>query len=224
MPPAYGIIVPVRNEAALLPLTVPRLLAATAADMVRIIWVCNGCTDNSAAIIRHIAGPHGEVIELPRPGKIGALQAGDTALGALFPRFYMDADSWIRPGDMAPLVQALQSVDTELVAPALNYDVSQSSWLSARIAACWLALPHGRSIAFSMLLGLTAAGRARWDEWPDVTGDDSFVAATIPSTRRRRIAGALATSPAPADFAGWVRMRARWRRGEAELAARSLTV
>lgn len=35
----YGIVVPVRNEATLLPVTVPRLLAATKGDQVRIVWV-----------------------------------------------------------------------------------------------------------------------------------------------------------------------------------------
>lgn len=220
----YGIVVPVRNEAALLPLTVLRLLSATAGENARIVWVCNGCSDDSAAIIRHLAGPDAEVIVLPLPGKIAALQAGDTALGDLFPRFYVDADCWIGPGGLAPLVHALHAGDADLVAPALDYDVSRSSWLSARIAACWLALPHGSSLAYSMVLGVSAAGRARWGRWPDVTGDDIFVSATIPAARRLRIAGALATSFAPADFAGWIRMRARWRRGEVELAAMGLSV
>jgi hypothetical protein len=224
VPAAYGIIVPVRNEALLLPVTVPRLLAATAGDRVRIVWVCNGCTDDSAAIIRRHAGPAADVIDLAAPGKTAALQAGDARLGDLFPRFYMDADCWVRPGDMAALVLALQSGAADLVAPALDFDMTRSSWLSRQIAACWLALPHGRNLTFSFLLGLSAAGRAHWGDWPDVTGDDIFVSATIPAARRQRVSAALATSPAPTDFRGWVRMRARWRRGEAELTAMGLTV
>lgn len=223
MPPTYGIIVPVRNEAALLPVTVRKLLEATADDPARIIWVCNGCDDDSAAVIRRHAGPGAEVIELAEPGKTRALQAGDEALGALFPRVYLDADTWLRPGDFARLLAPLQDGAAELVAPRLRLDTAGTSGLSARIGACWLALPHARTTAFSNAIGLSAAGRARWDRWPAITGDDIFVSATIPAHRKRIVPEALATTSMPRDFIGWVRMRARWRKGERELAALGLS-
>ena len=217
MPLTYGIIVPVRNEAALLPVTVSKLLDATAGDQARIIWVCNGCDDDSAAVIRRHAGPEAEVIELAEPGKTKALQAGDEALGGLFPRVYLDADTWLRPGDMARLLAPLQSGSADLVAPRLCHDTTDASWLSARIGACWLALPHAQTTAFSNAIGLSGAGRALWDRWPRITGDDIFVAATIPAHRKRIVPEALATTSMPKDFKGWVRMRARWRKGEREL-------
>lgn len=52
---AYGIIIPVRNETAMLPVTVPAILAATNGDDARIGWVCHGCAGQSAAKIRHPA-------------------------------------------------------------------------------------------------------------------------------------------------------------------------
>lgn len=232
MTPAYGIIVPVRNEAAVLPVTVPGLLAATRGDRVRIVWVCNGCTDGSAALIRRLAGQgagqgaagwRAEVIELDRPGKTAALQAGDEALGDLFPRLYLDADTWLRPGDPARLMQPLVSGAADLVAPGLRFDTAGASPLSVRIGACWLSLPHARTAAFSNAIGLSAAARALWDRWPDITGDDIFVSATVPARRRLIVPEAQATIGMPAGFAGWVRMRARWRRGEAELARLGLS-
>lgn len=218
MNPAYGIIIPVRNEAKMLPVTVPRLLAATTSADARIVWVCNGCSDDSATTIRRLADPLAEVIELARPGKTAALQAGDEALGTLFPRLYLDADTWLNPGDFALLMQPLLSGAADLVAPRLLFDNTGASALSARIGACWMSLPHARTAAFSNAIGLSAAARALWDRWPDITGDDIFVSATVPTHRKLIIPEAMATISMPKTFAGWVRMRARWLKGEAELA------
>ena len=217
MKPTYGIIVPLRNEAALLPMTVPKLLTAIEGESVRIVWVCNGCSDDSAAVIRHLGGPAAEVIELARPGKTAALQAGDEALGTLFPRLYLDADTWLNPGDPARLMQPLLSGAADMVAPRLRFDTTGASILSARIGACWMSLPHARTAAFSNAIGLSAAARALWDRWPDITGDDIFVSAKVPSHRKLIIPEAMATISMPKTFAGWVRMRARWLKGEAEL-------
>lgn len=218
MKTAYGIIVPLRNEAAMLPATVPKLLAATKGDSARIVWVCNGCSDDSAALIRRLGGPAAEVIELARPGKTAALQAGDEALGTLFPRLYLDADTWLHPGDPARLVQPILSGAADLVAPRLRFDTAGASVLSARIGACWMSLPHARTAAFSNAIGLSAEARALWDRWPEITGDDIFVSAKVPAHRKLIIPEAMATISMPKTFAGWVRMRARWLKGEAELA------
>lgn len=218
MKPAYGIIVPVRNEAAMLQMTVPKLLAAVKGDNARIIWVCNGCSDDSAAVIRRAVGLEAEVIELAQPGKTAALQAGDDALGSLFPRLYLDADTSLNPGDPALLLQPVFSGAADLVAPRLRFDTTGASALSVRIGACWMSLPHAMTSAFSNAIGLSSAARGLWDRWPEITGDDIFVSAVVPSHRKRIVSEAVATIGMPASFAGWVRMRARWLKGEAELA------
>ncbi|MBN2629254.1 MAG: glycosyltransferase [Rhodobacteraceae bacterium] len=223
MKQAYGIIVPLRNEAAMLPVTVPKLLAATTGDSARIIWVCNGCSDNSAAVIRRLAGSAAEVIELAHPGKTAAMQAGDEALGTLFPRLYLDADTWLNPGDLAGLMKPLFCGRADLVAPRLRFDTTGASALSARIGACWMSLPYAQTAAFSNALGLSSAARALWDRWPEITGDDIFVSAMVPGHRKLIVSEALATIGMPDSFAGWIRMRARWLRGEAELARLGLS-
>lgn len=224
MKTAYGIIVPLRNEAAVLPVTVPKLLAATEGDSVRIVWVCNGCSDNSASVIRREAGPSAEVIELARPGKTAALQAGDDALGTLFPRLYLDADTWLNPGDPHRLMQPLLSGAADLVAPRLRFDAAGASPLSVQIGACWMSLPHAQTTAFSGAIGLSSAARALWDRWPEITGDDIFVSSMVPRNRKLIVPEASATTYLPNSFAGWVSMRARWLKGEAELARLGLVL
>lgn len=224
MKPAYGIIVPVRNEAAMLPVTVPKLLAAVTGDDARIIWVCNGCSDDSAAVIRRLAGSAAEVVELAQPGKTAALQAGDDTLGTLFPRLYLDADTWLNPGDPARLMQPVFSGAADLAAPRLRLDTSGASALSVRIGACWMSLPHAKTSAFSNAIALSSAARGLWDRWPEITGDDIFVSALVPTHRKLIVPEAVATIGMPASFAGWVRMRARWLKGEAELARLGLVL
>lgn len=222
--PACGIVVPVCNEAAILPLTVPRLVASAQEVGGRLVWVCNGCTDGSADLVRRLAGAGGEVTEIAERAKTRALQAGDDRLGALFPRFYIDADTWLPPGGLTRLLSPLRAGEADLVAPGHAFDCTGASAVSLRIARCWLALPHARMTAFVGVIGLSAAGRARWGRWPAVTGDDIFAAAMIPAGRRRLLPEVSATTRPPPDFAGWVRMRSRWLKGERELRGRGLRI
>jgi cellulose synthase/poly-beta-1,6-N-acetylglucosamine synthase-like glycosyltransferase len=219
VPFTCGIVVPVRDEETTLGQTVPALLAAVRGEHARIIWVCNACRDDSAGVIRRLAGADAEVIEIPSPGKTLALQAGDEALDAqdLFPRLYLDADTSLRPGDLSRLLQPLRAGDADLVAAAHAFDLSGASRVSAAIARCWLALPFARRAAFLGAVGISRTGRARWRAWPKLTADDMFMAAMVPAGRHMMVAGALATTRPPSRFSGWVGMRARWLRGEREL-------
>ena len=212
-----GIVVPVRNEAEMLPQTVPALLAATAGDDVRIVWVCNGCQDDSAAVIRSLVGPESDVIEIGPPGKTGALQAGDDFLGDMFPRLYLDADTWLRPGDLARLFAPLMAGQADLTAASHAFDLSRASRLSGQMSICWLALPFATEAAFLGAVAISQAGRAQWDIWPDVIADDMFMTAHVPSARKKIVLNAIATTRPPKRFQDWVAIRARWIRGEREL-------
>lgn len=216
-----AIVVPVRNEAAVLGTTVPALLRAAGPD-AHIVWVCNGCTDNSAELIRAIAGERGKVIELERPGKSAAFQSADDYLGALFPRVYFDADAWFQPEDISGLLRPLIEGKADLVAPRHGFCPDGVSAVSAAMAECWLALPFASQAAFSCAIAVSEAGRSRWQQWPDITGDDMFVASCIPAERRMIAEDVIAITRPPVGFMGWVRMRRRWRKGERELSALGL--
>lgn len=217
MLPSFGIIVPVRDEAAILRTMVPKLLDISQHEGGRVVWVCNGCSDESARLIRALAGRRGEIIELFCPSKTAALQAGDEALGDLYPRFYIDADTSLSPGHLSRLARHLTDGTADLVSPRLQFDFEGASSLSARIGACWMSLPHARSAAFSNVIGVSRTGRAMWGRWPDILGDDIFVSAHVPKSRKMIVAEATATVRMPGTFRAWVTMRARWLKGEAQL-------
>ncbi len=223
-PPRVSIVVPVCNEALVLPQTVPALLASAREVGAQVLWVCNGCTDSSTDVLRELlAGmPDAGMIEIAARGKTQALQAGDDHFAGLFPRVYIDADTSLDAGDLQRLCAPLEDGRADLVGPGHAFDCRGATRVSAAIARCWLALPAGGQSAILGVVGLSAAGRAGWGQWPNVLGDDIFVAASVPPGRSQRVSSTRATSPAPADFASWVRRRARWRCGEQQLRAMGL--
>lgn len=220
--PPFGIVIPVRNEAAALRETIPALLTAIDGLPARPVWVCNNCSDNSADVIRALAGHDAEILDLPRPGKTLALQVGDDALAGLFPRFYLDADVTLSPDALPALLCPLLNNQADLVAARRIHTTKSVSALSAAMARTWDTLPFAQEVGFLGAVGLSEAGRASWGRWPDVIGDDTFVAASIASNRRQMVPQVTASTRPPADFKGWVRMRARWLHGEEELRALGL--
>src|SRR5512142_1556560 len=93
-----SVIVPAHDEAVVLPRLLARLCGPGPAPRqpdadrppVRIVVVCNGCTDATAAIARTY--PDVLVLETPVASKREALRRGDERAGDDFPRIYLDAD------------------------------------------------------------------------------------------------------------------------------------
>lgn len=216
-PPPFGIVIPVRNEAVVLRETLPPLLKATENIPARLVWVCNDCSDDSAQVIRSLAGRDAEIVILHHPGKTLALQAGDDALGTLFPRFYLDADITLSPGALPELLRPLLDGRADLVSPRRVHETNKVSRISTAMARTWDALPHAQFTGYLGALGLSEAGRNAWGRWPLVLADDVFVAAKIAANRRLILTKVTASTWPPTDFGGWVSMRARWLRGEEQL-------
>lgn len=221
--PPFSLVIPVRDEEAALRRSLPALLRAMEGLRARPIWVCNGCNDDSASVIAMHAGSSAEILVLDCPGKTQALQAGDDALGDLFPRLYLDADVILQQDSLPQLLRPLLDGSADLIAARINHATEGVSPLSAAIARCWEALPYARQLAFLGVVGLSAAGRKNWECWPLVTGDDIFVSATVPPERSLIVAEVVALTCPPSNFAGWIRRRARWLKGERELRAMGLS-
>jgi acetyltransferase-like isoleucine patch superfamily enzyme len=144
-------------------------------------------------------------------------------LAGLFPRLYLDADVTLTAQDLQLLLAPLANGSADLVAARRVHDTTSASRLSAAIARTWEALPFARECAFLGATGLSEAGRNCWNDWPDIAGDDIFMAAMVPPSRRTFVSKATAVTPSPATFWAWVTMRARWLRGERQLGALGLS-
>jgi glycosyltransferase involved in cell wall biosynthesis len=211
---AFSVIVPVHNEARILPVTVPMLLEGL--SDAEVVFVCNGCTDQSPAILARIVGPRARVLELPDSGKALAIRAGEAELKC-FPRFYVDADVRISGAGLTQLAARLRSTNFELVAPRLVADSNGSTRFSTLVSEIWLALPHGQSDAFHNVLGVSRAGRSRWGAFPNLLADDAFITSRIPPLKRHIDKEVSAIISLPRTLESWIRVRERWSRGEREL-------
>ncbi|QBI20262.1 glycosyltransferase [Egibacter rhizosphaerae] len=210
-----SVVVPAHNEAASIGGCLDALLPQLAPGD-EVIVACNGCTDDTAAIVRARA-PTARVLELATSSKIAALNAGDAA-ATQYPRLYMDADVQLAPGSVAAIVDALAGEDVWLAAPVAAHDLSTSSWAVRSYYRIWSRLPSVRDDTVgSGLYALSDRGRAQFDAFPDVTGDDHFVRDAVPPERRHVVTAARSTVQAPRTFAGILRRKTRTVLGNAEL-------
>jgi hypothetical protein len=213
----FSIIVPVHNEANQVRRTAACLLAGLPTD-AEIVFCCNGCTDESSAILADVAQGRALILETPEAAKAGAIRLAERHTSS-FPRFYIDADVEVRGADLTRLATALIDGEAELVAPKIVYDLRGTSCAGRAIHETALSLPHLQGAAFHHVLGVSENGRRRWTDIPDISADDAFIEAHIPPELKRIVAGVEVTVRPPRTFWASVLVQERWIRGHIELSA-----
>lgn len=184
MRPTLSVILPAHDEAGLIG---PCLDAVIGSDWPRgnrnagleVIVVANGCSDATVAEAqkRHPAATEAgidlRVLDLPEGGKLGALNAGDAAARA-GNRVYLDADVTVSPRLLLQLHGALSQDGPVYASGQVLIPKGQSALTRAyrRIYRQVPFMTHG--VPGCGVFGVNAAGRKRWDDWPDVISDDTF--------------------------------------------------
>jgi hopene-associated glycosyltransferase HpnB len=117
--PSVAVVVPARDEAAVLPASLPGLLAQDYPGPVRVLLVDDGSGDGTGAVARRL-GAAGRVpltVLSPGPpppgwaGKPWALRAGVEAAGDVDLLLFTDADIAHPPGSLTALVRASAGLD-----------------------------------------------------------------------------------------------------------------
>ena len=226
--PARGlsVIVPANNEedhigrclAALVESTVPRDLP------VDIVVAANGCSDRTVERAHGFAQRfeardwHFTVLDLPDPGKIGALNAGDRAArGAL--RAYLDADVRVSKPLLGQIVTALNR-DTPAFASGHVRIPRPTTTASRAYRRFYLTVPfitHG--VPGCGFFAVNAAGRARWGAFPEVIADDIFARLNFAPHERIGVPAGYEW-PLVEGWSNLVRVRRRQNAGVAEIARR----
>jgi hopene-associated glycosyltransferase HpnB len=121
--PSVVAVVPARDEAAILPETLPTLLAQDYPGAFSVVLVDDASTDGTAAVAAALARAPGVPLRVaaghPPPagwaGKVWAMAQGVAAAGECGYLLFTDADIALEPGVVADLVRAAAADDRALV-------------------------------------------------------------------------------------------------------------
>jgi glycosyltransferase involved in cell wall biosynthesis len=218
-----SIVIAAHDEATVIGRCLDALLDGTAPGEFDITVVANGCTDATALIAAERTGVR--VLDLPVPGKVGALNAGD-AVAAGYPRIYLDADIVIPVAGIRALRNALSGPGQAAASPVLaatvrrEMDVSRSPLLVRAYFAINSRLPIFQHSLFGRgVIALSEEGRRRFDSFPDVVADDLYLDSLFRSSEKAVISSASSRVVAPRRTHDLVRRLVRVRRGNASMRA-----
>ena len=219
-----SVIIPAHNEERLLGPCLQALLASGPVPVpVEVIVAANGCSDRTVAVAQSFAeqitrkGWDFRVLDLPRGGKPGALNAGDgAARGGV--RAYLDADVTVAPGMLAALWAALDRPEPAYASGRVA--ICAESRVSRRYARFWARLPFmAAGVPGCGLFAVNGAGRARWRDFPEIISDDTYVRLLFAPGERVQVTAPY-DWPIADSFGALVRVRRRQDAGVAEIAAR----
>ena len=221
--PASGsIVIPAHDEEAVIGRGLHRVLASLP-DGVEVIVVCNGCVDGTADVAR-AAGPRVQVIELSVASKVEALRKAD-GVATAFPRAYVDADVLVSGRSLEAVFRRLEDGEALAARPPLVYDSSTSSWVVRRFyrARCELPAVLGSLWGAGMYV-LSASGRARFGEFPDVVADDLFIDTLFQPNEVELVDTDPVVVVAPTSLSGLLASLRRVYRGNRALAGHAVAM
>jgi glycosyltransferase involved in cell wall biosynthesis len=222
---SVAIVIPAHNESDVLPACLDDVIAQDFCGPLHIVVVANGCTDDTAALARRrnaaaqARGHRLEVIELERPGKAAALNAGDARCPPGI-RVFLDADVELSPNAIAAVAARLDPASgAHLCAPRLLV-VPPRNPLTRSYARLWGRLPYVSARVIGCgIYAVTREGRARWGAFPDIISDDKFVRLHFSADEQCIASDAWYGVHFPERFVEMLAIRGRWCRGNDEVAA-----
>lgn len=213
---AVSVIVPAHDEAVLIERCLLSLRLGARVRELQLVVVCNGCSDDTAAIARRVA-PQAVVIETPVSAKHAALTLGDAA-ALHFPRCYVDADVVVSPGALDAVAAALEEPGVHAAAPEPAFDLSKCGPGARLFLGIWEHSPYfTQDLVGSGFYAMSAAGRGRFGAFPPVVADDDFVLSLFPPQERRSVAGSSFTPLLPPTLRGLLHIHIRHLAARREL-------
>ena len=213
--PIGSVLIPAHNEEAVIGRCLDHLFEAIDPTSLEVVVVCNGCHDATAAVAR-ASGHPAQVIELDVASKPAALRAGDRALRA-FPRLYLDADVVLRGASARQVLEHLGRPGAVAARPPIRYDTSHSTATVRRYFRARARMPSVMgSLWGAGVYGLTAAGRARFGDQPDVVAEDHWVDQHFDAAEIDIVGDEPVVVVAPARIRDLLKVRRRAYRGVVE--------
>jgi glycosyltransferase involved in cell wall biosynthesis len=212
-----SVIIPARNEAAVLPRALSALTSGVLPGEIEVIVACNGCTDRTFEVASRWGDPV-RALEVATPSKIAALRAGDSEAKG-FPRFFVDADVELRLPAVRAVAQELAGDAPRVASPKMHVDATRSSWLVRAYYAIWTRLPYHRDgLIGSGVYAVSEAGRRRFDTFPELISDDGWIRLQFAPEERLSVASASFTIFAPRTLDSLLKVKLRSQKGAIQLA------
>lgn len=209
-----SVVVPAHNEAKGLSENLTALLDGIPHGAVEVVVVCNGCTDDTAAVARKVPGVR--VLEIAEASKARAVEVGN-ASATTFPRLHLDADVRLTGADLLRLVDALDEDGVLAVAPGRSIPTEHSSWPVRAYYRVWQSLPAVRTGLFGRgSFCLTAEGQARVAAAAILMNDDLVASELFTPAERRVVTDATVVVRPPRTVKDLVRRRIRVATGNAQ--------
>lgn len=219
--PQISVLIPAHNEAEYIADCLAAVFASDLPAQVQgeILVLANGCTDGTARITTAQTPPPQwqlKVLDLPEGNKLKALTAGDaTAQGAAL--IYLDADVLVTPPLIGQIAAALDQAAPCYASGTPQLTPAQSP-VTRAYGRFWMRLPFVRNGTPGFgLFAMNRAGRARWQDWPDIIADDYFARLSFAPQERKKLP-ATYSWPMVEGFRNLTRVRRRQNAGVNELA------
>ncbi|MEM6368827.1 MAG: glycosyltransferase family A protein [Myxococcota bacterium] len=208
------IVIPAHDEAEVIGRTLRSITPEGWREVYEIIVACNGCTDATAQIARSFVGVN--VLETEVGSKIVALNMADEAASG-FPRIYLDADIETSLRAIRRVIEVLESGEADVAAPAAVLDTSACSFLARRYYETWSKTGYFKNAIGSGFLGMSEAGRRRFEAWPNIIPDDEYARLVVPPHRRRVVRDVSFVIRPPTEIRSAIHTRARHYLGNYQL-------
>ena len=190
--PTLSVIIAAHNEEAELPSKLANVLAVDyPSDRLEVIVASDGSTDRTVELARSVAGDRATVLDLPRSGKAGALNAAlELASGDVI--VFTDANSMLAPGTLRALARPFADPAVGGVAGNQVYTESDSGAVAGELAH-WnfdRAMKSAASRAGSVVSATGALYGVRRELVPPVIDgvtDDFYVSTGVIAAGRRLV-------------------------------------
>lgn len=215
--PAGSIIIPAYNEASGIARCLSALVRDARSGEFDIVVVCNGCTDETAAIARGFGGSV-RVLELAEGNKTAALNAGNEA-ALYYPRLYLDGDLELSTLHARALLAKAGEGRWLAAVGRMELDLPGASALLRSYYAVWALNGYLSRGKFGGAYALSREGVELAGQLPRVINDDEFVRRKIPADKICFLPQCSFTAKAPRTFRDLYKVRRRVHRGNRQLAA-----
>lgn len=216
-----SVVIPAHNESRVIERCLLSLLKDAGPDELEVAVVCNGCTDDTADKARRLDDPRVTVVETPIGSKVHALNLGDKHVSG-FPRFYVDADIELTIAAVREVAALLnENPGIVVAAPRPIVDTTDRSWLVRSFYRIWTRMPYFReNMIGSGVYAFSKEGRSRFDQFPDLAGDDEYARLLADPDERKATKDATFVIHPPRTVDGLLKIMTRARAARYELEAR----